>query len=96
MANKTKRKSENFALRARDFPSLKTNERQLGEIEQSFEVLNRLAKTWNVATISRIRGDLSETTLRQALKLLQSRHPQLRARIVGKKKKLRFQTDEEI
>ena len=96
MANKTKRESENFALRARDFPSLKTNERQLGEIEQSFEVLNRLAKTWNVATISRIRGDLSETTLRQALKLLQSRHPQLRARIVGKKKKLRFQTDEGI
>ena len=104
MTNKTKRvadqntnrESGNFALRARDFSSLKTSEHQLGEIEQNLERLNRLAKTWNVATISRIRGDLKETTLKKALKLLQSRHPQLRARIVGKSKKLRFQTDERI
>ena len=104
MTNKTKRvanrntrgESANFGLRARDFPSSKTSEHQLSEIEQNLERLNRLAKTWNVATISRIRGDLKETRLKKALKLLQSRHPQLRARIVGKIKKLRFETDERI
>ncbi|MBW4634914.1 MAG: alcohol acetyltransferase [Iphinoe sp. HA4291-MV1] len=67
--------------------------RKLGRVEQALEILNRCAKTWNVVTISRIKGPLSEEILRQALDLIQHRHPRLNSRIVGSLNSLRFQTE---
>jgi len=67
--------------------------RKLGRVEQAMEILNRCAKTWNVVTISRIKGPLSEEILKQALDLIQHRHPRLNSRIVGSLNNLRFQTE---
>ncbi|HEY9668104.1 MAG TPA: condensation domain-containing protein [Coleofasciculaceae cyanobacterium] len=67
--------------------------RKLVPIEQAMELLNRRAATYNVVTISRIKGPLNEALIRQALDLAQSRHPRLNSRIVGSLKNLRFETE---
>jgi NRPS condensation-like uncharacterized protein len=67
--------------------------RKLGRVEQAMEILNRCAKTWNIVTISRIKGPLSEEIVRQALDLIQSRHPRLNSRIVSSFNSLRFETE---
>lgn len=67
--------------------------RKLGRLEQAMEILNCSAKTWNVVTISRIKGPLSEEILSQALDLIQCRHPRLNCRIVGSINSLHFQTE---
>jgi NRPS condensation-like uncharacterized protein len=66
--------------------------RKLSPFEQAMEILNRRATTYNIVTICRINGIFSEEILRQALEVLQSRHPRLNCRIVGKLSNLRFET----
>ncbi|RUR83073.1 hypothetical protein PCC6912_24470 [Chlorogloeopsis fritschii PCC 6912] len=56
------------------------------------EILNRRATTYNIVTICRINGIFSEEILRQALEVLQSHHPRLNCRIVGKLSSLHFET----
>jgi NRPS condensation-like uncharacterized protein len=70
-----------------------TDNRELVPIEQAMEVLNRVAGSFNVVTISRIKGLLSEEIVRQALDLAQRRHPRLHCRIVGSLNSLRFETE---
>jgi NRPS condensation-like uncharacterized protein len=69
------------------------NDRKLVSIEQAVEILNRRAGSYNVVTISRIKGPLSEEIVRQALDLAQSRHPRLNSRIVGSLDNLWFETE---
>lgn len=64
--------------------------RKLAPIEQTMEILNQHAGSFNVVTISRIKGDLNEEIVRQALDLIQGRHPHLNSRIVGDLDSLRF------
>ncbi|MBW4630468.1 MAG: hypothetical protein KME30_00785 [Iphinoe sp. HA4291-MV1] len=56
--------------------------RELTAVEHNIEVLNRCSGSFNVVTISRVKGALSEEILRQALDLIQFRHPRLNSRIV--------------
>lgn len=56
------------------------------------EIMNRYDKYF-IVTASRIKGNLNEETLRQALDYLQSRHPQMRSRIIGSSKLLHFETE---
>jgi NRPS condensation-like uncharacterized protein len=70
-----------------------TYDRNLGRLEQAMETLNAQAKTWNVVTISRIKGPLCEEVLRQALDIAQRRHPRLNSRIVPSSNGLKFQTE---
>ncbi|MBD2729715.1 alcohol acetyltransferase [Nostoc sp. FACHB-892] len=72
--------------------TLTSYERELSPLEQGMEVLNRRASSFNVVTICRITGPLSEDILRQALDLLQSRHPRLNSRIVGELDSLYFKS----
>ncbi|MEM6755370.1 MAG: alcohol acetyltransferase, partial [Cyanobacteria bacterium P01_C01_bin.38] len=58
--------------------------RQLAAHEQAMEILNNLAASFHIVTISRIKGIISKELLRQALDNSQSRHPLLNARIVVK------------
>jgi NRPS condensation-like uncharacterized protein len=60
-----------------------TENRKLAPIEQSMEIFNRHGGSFNILTISRIKGLLNEETLRQALDLIQFRHPRLKSCIVG-------------
>ncbi|MDM9385355.1 condensation domain-containing protein [Chlorogloeopsis sp. ULAP01] len=66
--------------------------RKLSAFEQAMEILNRRATTYNIVTICRIKGIFSEEIFRQALEVLQARHPRLNCRIVGKLNSLRFET----
>ncbi|MBD2507715.1 alcohol acetyltransferase [Nostoc muscorum FACHB-395] len=68
--------------------------RKLGHLEQAMEILNSRAKTWNIVTISRIKGYICEETLTQALDMIQCRHPRLNSKIVGDKNSLIFQSQE--
>jgi Condensation domain len=68
------------------------SERKLSLVEQSMEILNRKAKTWNIVTMSRVRGPLREEVLRQALNFSQHRHPSLNLRIVGSLGNLYFES----
>ena len=65
--------------------------RELVAHEQSMEVLNNLAASLNIVTISRIKGIIAEELLRQALDIIQSRHPLLNSRIVAKKNSFFFE-----
>ncbi|MBG0743561.1 alcohol acetyltransferase [Cylindrospermopsis raciborskii LB2897] len=56
--------------------------RQLSSLETTMELLNQRAKTWNLVTISRIRGYIHKPVLREALDLLQYRHSVLNSHIV--------------
>ncbi|MFS0516065.1 condensation domain-containing protein [Nostoc sp. UIC 10607] len=66
--------------------------RKLGHLEQAMEILNSRAKTWNIVTISRIKGYICEETLTQALDVIQCRHPRLNSRIVRYNNSLIFQS----
>jgi NRPS condensation-like uncharacterized protein len=66
--------------------------RKLGRLEKTMEILNSRAKTWNIVTISRIKGNLEEKVLRQSLNILQSRHPRLNSHINHFRNNLYFQT----
>ncbi|MEA5551401.1 condensation domain-containing protein [Anabaena cylindrica UHCC 0172] len=68
-----------------------TGNRKLAPNEQSMEILNRCASSFNVVTISRITGDLKEEIVTKALDLIQSRHPRLNSRIVGDLDNLSFE-----
>lgn len=68
--------------------------RKLGRLEQAMEILNSRAKTWNIVTISRINGYIYQETMREALDMIQCRHPRLNSRIVRFKNSLSFQTQE--
>jgi NRPS condensation-like uncharacterized protein len=57
--------------------------RKLGQLEETMEILNQRAKTWNLVTISRIQGNLQETVLRQSLDIIQYRHPALNSHIIN-------------
>ena len=69
------------------------NNRILAPHQHLLEILNRRASTWNITVFSRIRGFLSEETVRQALEVAQYRHPYLNCRIVGDLDHLRFETE---
>lgn len=69
------------------------NNRQLVPMEQAMEILNRRTGSYNVVTASRIKGPLTEELVRQALDLVQRRHPRLNSRIVGALDNLRFETE---
>ncbi|KZL47760.1 alcohol acetyltransferase [Nodularia spumigena CENA596] len=69
------------------------NDRNMGCLEQAMENLNSRAKTWNIVTISRIKGPLSAEILRQALDIIQRRHPRLNSRIISSRNRLCFQTE---
>ncbi|AFZ58472.1 alcohol acetyltransferase [Anabaena cylindrica FACHB-243] len=66
--------------------------RKLGSLEETMEILNKRAKTWNLVTISRIKGNLQEAFLRQSLDILQYRHPRLNSRIIDFENCLYFKT----
>ena len=67
-------------------------DRKLSPLEQVIEIVNRRAGAYNIVTICRINGLLSEEVIRQALELLQARHPRLNSRIVNKLNGLHFET----
>ncbi|MCC5600915.1 phthiocerol/phthiodiolone dimycocerosyl transferase family protein [Nostoc favosum] len=67
-----------------------TGNRKLAQNEQSMEILNRCAGSSNIVTISRVKGGLKEEIVRQALDLIQTRHPRLNSCIVGTLDSLRF------
>ncbi|MGM3309235.1 phthiocerol/phthiodiolone dimycocerosyl transferase family protein [Anabaena sp. WFMT] len=66
--------------------------RKLGSLEEIMEILNKRAKTWNLVTISRIKGNFQEAFLRKSLDILQYRHPRLNSRIIDFENCLYFQT----
>jgi NRPS condensation-like uncharacterized protein len=66
--------------------------RKLGQIEETMEILNQRAKTWNVVTISRIRGNIQETVLRQSLNIIQYRHPALNSHIINSRNSYYYQS----
>ncbi|WP_315790670.1 phthiocerol/phthiodiolone dimycocerosyl transferase family protein [Fischerella sp. JS2] len=67
-------------------------DRKLSPLEQVIEIVNRRAGAYNIVTICRINGLLSEEVIRQSLELLQARHPRLNCRIVNKLDGLRFES----
>jgi hypothetical protein len=68
------------------------NYRPLSPVEHSLELLNQCANTWNIVTVSRIRGKLTPALLRQALDTAQAKHPMLKLCIVGSLEKPEFQS----
>jgi NRPS condensation-like uncharacterized protein len=66
--------------------------RKLGQLEETMEILNQRAKTWNVVTISRIRGNIQETVLRQSLNIIQYRHPALNSHIISSRNSYYYQS----
>ncbi|MBK1986543.1 alcohol acetyltransferase [Sphaerospermopsis aphanizomenoides BCCUSP55] len=66
--------------------------RKLSSLEGAMEILNRRAKTWNIITISRIKGDLQEAVLRPTLDILQHRHSRLNSCIIRFRNNFYFQT----
>ena len=65
--------------------------RKLAAHEQAMEILNNLAASFHIVTISRIKGIISEELLRQALDNTQSRHPLLNSKIVAKSNSFWFE-----
>jgi NRPS condensation-like uncharacterized protein len=66
-----------------------TANRKLASNEQNMEILNRSGGC-SIVTISRVKGGLKEEIVRQALDLIQTRHPRLNCRIIGDLDNLRF------
>lgn len=69
--------------------TLMIGDRKLGSNEQILEIINRSGGC-SILTISRVQGDLKEEIVRQALDLIQTRHPRLNCRIIGDLDSLRF------
>ena len=65
--------------------------RELAAHEQAMEILNHLAASLNIVTISRVKGIIGEELLRQALDMIQSRHSLLNSRILAKKNSFYFE-----
>lgn len=65
--------------------------RKLGQLEETMEILNQRAKTWNLVTISRIQGNIQEIVLRQSLDIIQYRHPVLNSHIINSDNSYYFQ-----
>jgi hypothetical protein len=65
--------------------------RPLSSIEHSLELFNQCANTWNIVTVSRVRGELTPGLLCQALDAAQTRPPMLQCCIVGSLEKPEFQ-----
>ena len=74
-------------------PNNSLENRELVPIEQAMEIMNRHSGSYNIVTMSRITGLLTEEIVRKALDLVQSRHPRLNSRIVGELDSLRFETE---
>ncbi|HEY9706217.1 MAG TPA: condensation domain-containing protein, partial [Allocoleopsis sp.] len=68
--------------------------RQLTPIETAMELLNHSSASFNVLTISKIKGNLNPETLQKSLELLQQRHLRLNSRIVGDLNNLYFTNDQ--
>ncbi|MDB9311360.1 condensation domain-containing protein [Aphanizomenon sp. CS-733/32] len=66
--------------------------RKLGQLEETMEILNQRAKTWNLVTISRIQGNLQEIVLRQSLDIIQYRHPALNSHIINSRNSYYYQS----
>ena len=66
------------------------NNRALSVTEQAMELLNRQHGSFNIVTISRIKGEIKEEILRPALDAVQSIHPLLSSRIIGTLEHLKF------
>lgn len=67
------------------------DKRELSSLEATMEILNSRAKTWNLVTISRINGSLQKAVIRQALDIIQYRHPSLNSRIIHSQNRFYFQ-----
>jgi NRPS condensation-like uncharacterized protein len=65
-------------------------DRQLVPFEQELEKVNRIANSLNVITISQLKGCLSQDSLKNALDIVQQRHPSLQSCISGYPDELRF------
>ncbi|WP_161809832.1 phthiocerol/phthiodiolone dimycocerosyl transferase family protein [Lyngbya aestuarii] len=70
------------------------NNRVLSTTEQAMELLNRYNGSFNIVTIARIKGKISEEFLRKALDGVQRIHPLLNCRIIETPNDLKFITDE--
>ncbi len=69
-----------------------TENRKLIPFEEAMKMLTR-SISGNLVTISRVGGGLTEKILRQALDLLQIRHPFLNCHIIGSPGDLHFKTE---
>ncbi|BAY83659.1 hypothetical protein NIES267_31500 [Calothrix parasitica NIES-267] len=69
--------------------------RKLAAHEQAMEILNNLAASFHIVTISRIKGIIDEELLRQAIDIIQVHHPLLNARIVAKSNSFWFEAGAE-
>ena len=58
-------------------------ERKLVPFEKGLEILNRIASSLNVVTISKVKGYIIPDSLKNALLLIEQLHPQLQSRISG-------------
>ncbi len=65
--------------------------RKLGQLEQTMEILNQRAKTWNLVTISHIQGNIQEIVLRESLDIIQYRHSVLNYCIINSDNSCYFQ-----
>jgi hypothetical protein len=85
MKNNSQEKSIMLESRSETF-------RELTPAEKTYDTFNNLACTWNIVTYSSISGALSEKILREALDLLQERHPLLQCVITNSLNHLYFET----
>ncbi|MEB3277790.1 MAG: condensation domain-containing protein [Lyngbya sp.] len=67
--------------------------RVLSVNEQAMELLNRQKGSFNIVTITRIKGKIREEFLRKSLEAVQRIHPLLNSRIIGTLNSLEFTTD---
>jgi len=70
--------------------------RKLSPCENSLVNFNQYTDTWNAVFISRIKGRITESIVRQAIDCVQSRHPRLKSRLVGPDNNRRFEMDETL
>ncbi|MCJ8280583.1 MAG: hypothetical protein MJK14_11935 [Rivularia sp. ALOHA_DT_140] len=65
-------------------------ERKLVPFEKGLEILNHTASYLNVVTISKVKGYISQDSLKNALLFIEKRHPQLQYCISGSVNDLEF------
>jgi len=65
-------------------------ERKLVAFERGLEILNRIASSLNVVTITKVKGYINQDFLKNALATIEQRHPQLQSCISGSIDKLEF------
>ena len=69
------------------------NQRNLSVMEQAMELMNRQSGSFNIVTITRIKGKINQGILRKTLDKIQSLHPLLSSRIVGTLDRLEFTSE---